>query len=675
MDQTYWAAKEGSDLASELNDRRTTFLRYLDSQGYIARWRNAMSHYYGQTDKNSSYVSSGGIQGELALVADAEYPSLLKQIHTMVTQQRITWQTKAVNTDTKSLTQTILARGILDYYLRKSGLDTYISKATETSLVVDWSWVTAEWDTTRGNPVAGQIAYVREGDIKYQSKLPSEVAYDILAPDIAEIPWAIVDEIRSKYELANQFPEFADEILAVQADKGYEAQYSLDNLSTSTLTVLKSDMIRVATFHHKPTNALPTGRYALFIPGGSVLSATPSPYDELPIVRISPAELIGRSLGFTQTSHLLGLQECINGIVSALVTNVSTFGVTSIWTGKDPDLDARQLANGMTVFESTNEPKPINFAGFPPQMLNFLEFIIKRSEAISGISSVVRGQNPGDLSGAAMALLTSQSLQFQSGLQRSFAILNERLGQLTLSHLQKFPNSQRLTAIAGSANQWMMKTWAKKDISDVVRVFVDLGNPLANTVSGRMTLGETLIKNHMISPQEYIQIIETGTLEPSLESQERQMLTLRDENEKLQSGIPVKVILIENHPQHIKSHLTVIASPETKEDDNLVKATLDHIQSHLNEWKNTPPEMLAALGIPPFPSPMMPQPGMPPGPGAPQPQGMPHPSNAPAQVQNAESPIAQAGEKVGMPSMPKVAGTNQKFQPPGGPQAMPQGVR
>lgn len=688
----YWANYEGPALASALEERRKSFQQFLVAKGFIARWRKAFGHYYGSSgDKSSMFVRPSGEQGELSVLVDAEYPSLVQHLVTMVCNQRLSFQSKAINTDTKSLTQTILANGILAYYLRKSGLETYLRRATESSLVVDWSWVTAEWETQDGKALTVDVTTgrpVMEGDVRYQHKLPTQVAYDVLVQDANDIPWIIVDELRSKYELATQFPDFKDEILARVPDRAYEAEYSLDLLNEST-SALQSDMIQVCVFHHAVTGAVPTGRYALFLPGGSVLTATASPYDELPAVRISPAEVIGRSLGFSPTNHLMSLQDVIDAIVSACVTNVTSLGINSIWAEPGHNMTVQELANGMALFESKTKPEPLNFSEFPPVVIELLKFIIGRAEAISGVNSTVRGQPPPDSSGAAMALLVSQALTFNSGLQAAFALLTERVGQLTLSHLQKFPTSKRLTAIAGQSNQWMMKEWAKDEIGLVTRVFVDVGNPLSNSVSGRMTLADSLMKIPPQDRQQYMQLLETGTLEPAMEGPERQLLMLREENERLQQGQPVKVILIENHKVHIDTHSTVLTSPDAKDDPTIVQNTLDHIQQHINAWKSAPPELLAALGIPPFPQ-MMPPPGAlppgapppgahppgPPGPMPPHPPGPPGPPPGMApKVLNAENPIAQAGAKVAGPALPKVAGTHERFQPPGGPQALPPGVR
>lgn len=103
-------------------------------------------------------------------------------------------------------------------------------------------------------------------------------------------------------------------------------------------------------------------------------------------------------------------------------------------------------------------------------------------------------------------------------------------------------------------------------------------------------------------------------------------------------GESVQAVVTENHADHIKSHMSVIASPEAKEDERVLSVTLAHIQEHLDVWQDASinnPAILLATGQQPLPppQPQMP-PGMPPaggpaGPGAPAPSGGPGPMKAP----------------------------------------------
>jgi len=162
---------------------------------------------------------------------------------------------------------------------------------------------------------------------------------------------------------------------------------------------------------------------------------------------------------------------------------------------------------------------------------------------------------------------------------------------------------------------------------------------VAQTVGGRLQFAQDLIQNGMItSPRQYLTVAETGNLDALTAPDEDINLLILEENERLSDGESVQAVVTENHADHIKSHMSVIASPEAKEDERVLSVTLAHIQEHLDVWQDASinnPAILLATGQQPLPppQPQMP-PGMPPaggpaGPGAPAPSGGPGPMKAP----------------------------------------------
>jgi hypothetical protein len=676
----YWPANpDPVKVACEAMKRVDGFYRYLEGQGTLARYRKAYSQYYGISDNKSSWqVKAAGSQGELSVLVSNEYRNLLQHLLVLVTQQRPDIQCRAANTDLDSQLQCILGNSLIEYYMRVAKLERYLRQATEISLVLDVGFLLSTWDVTKGDELAadnesGQV--LRNGDISYRALTPLDCPYDFTRRDPESHQWYIVRDYCNKFDLAAQYPEKADDILKLGHDLLREETYRFDNFYY--FEGMQSEEIPRWTLYHARTPSLPKGRMLQFLSSDIVLFDNPAgiPYRRLPIVRVTPAEMIAKCFGYSPGNDLLGLQDVIDALVSGVTTNTTTFAVSNLWCPPGHNLKVTDLGNGMNLFESKVEPKVISFASFPPELINFLEFCIKRQETLSGVNSTARGNPPSaDMSGAALALIQSMALQFQSGLQEAYTQLVEDSGQLTLNHLQDFAKSPRIAQIAGKYNQFQARSFTNQDIKDIQRVYCDQGNPMSKTVSGRMTMADTLLKNQLIhDAPTYLSVMATGRLDPMIEDPLAFQLALRQENEALQSGEQVPVIGIENHQAHINSHYGLIASPDAKKNPQLVQNVLGHIQQHMMEWRGADPALLMALHIPPFPQ-LQPPPGMmPPGapphpmPGHPQmppppPQG-PQPSPGAHQVQNATPPLMEAAQKVRPPEPPKNALTGRPWNP------------
>ena len=144
-------------------------------------------------------------------------------------------------------------------------------------------------------------------------------------------------------------------------------------------------------------------------------------------------------------------------------------------------------------------------------------------------------------------------------------------------------------------------------------------------------MAEKLFDKGSISPQEFIQVITTGSLDPVLEGENSQIELIRKENELLMDGKPVKAIVGDRHFMHAEEHMTVVNDPQLRtlaaqgDPDALaiVKAVLDHIMDHKNLSQTQDPFFAQVVKEPMAQAPPPPQ-GAPQGPG-PGPQEGPPP--------------------------------------------------
>jgi hypothetical protein len=98
------------------------------------------------------------------------------------------------------------------------------------------------------------------------------------------------------------------------------------------------------------------------------------------------------------------------------------------------------------------------------------------------------------------------------------------------------------------------------------------------------------------TPQQYLMVIETGKLEVMTDDVVNPEYVIKSENERLVSGEPVVAVFTDNHAMHIKEHAAVLADPELRFDQELVKRVDAHMQEHLNLLRTTDPQTLQMLG-------------------------------------------------------------------------------
>jgi len=79
-----------------------------------------------------------------------------------------------------------------------------------------------------------------------------------------------------------------------------------------------------------------------------------------------------------------------------------------------------------------------------------------------------------------------------------------------------------------------------------------------------------------------------------------ELLLIKSENEKMLDGVNPIVSPLDQHRLHITEHKSVLADPELRNDQAMVKNVLDHIEQHLNMLRNTDPDLLNLIGEQPL---------------------------------------------------------------------------
>lgn len=662
----YFASKEANVTASILLGKSKAFYNVLEANFYLEKLARMWRVYHGCFEVSvggGHQISFTGEQEELVSLHINHFRNLAQHIYVMITANRPVMEARAINSDYKSIAQTYLANSILEYYMREKHLEDALKTAVEMAVVLGAGFIKMEWNATAGDvyDVDENGIEIKEGEIEFTNLSPFDVVFDG-SKESHKHDWYMVRTFRNRFDLIAKYPELTDKLRAVpsKSDSGIYRMALLSNDVT--------DDIPVYEFFHNKTEAMPQGRYMLFVDTNAVLLDTPLPYRIMPIFRVAAGEILGTPYGYSPMFDVFPIQQGLDSLYSTIMTNQSAFGVQNVYVPRGADLSIDSLRGGMNIIEGNAKPEPINLTLTPPEVFKFLEMMIQASEMISGVNSVARGQPEASLkSGAALALVQSMALQFVSGLQQSYVKLIEDCGTALIQILKDYANTPKVVALVGKNNKMLLKEFTGDDLHSINRVVVDVGNPLARSVAGRVQMAEQMMQMGIIKdPTQYFQVLNTGRIDVMFEGDVSQQLLVRQENEWLSEGKSPVVSPFDMHAFHISEHRSVLDNPDIRSDQAMVQTVHDHIQSHIDALTNTDPRILQLTGQQPLPPPGMPTDVMapPPNQGAPQ-QGGPNmpPQNQGQQGNQPQGEMIINGGSGGPQALPKLPTVNPNMLP------------
>lgn len=589
-------------MVSSLELKSSQWYEMLHHHGMIDKIYKSYAAYIGAYYNTSGHeITYGGEVGEITQFAVNHYRNIAQHIIVNITSVRPSLNARSINTDYKSLVQANLAESLLDYYMREKKLEKYIYTAVEYAVALSAGYILMEWSPTSGkvveiNEELGGVP-IYEGDVTFSNLSPLDVYFDMSKESFNDMDWVVCRTFKNRYSLMAKFPHLADKISGIES-KDKKSILNRGGLFNDT------DDVPVYTFMHKRTEATPNGVYCQYLSSDCVLiESQPLPYREIPLYRVSCADILGTPMGYTPLFDLLPIQDAVNGLYSTVLTNQNAFGVQSIFVPEGSNVSHEHFSGGgMMVFEGRSAPQPINFTQTPAEVFNFIQTLERQMETISGINSVARGNpNPNMRSGTALALVQSQAIQFMSGLQGQYVRLVEDVGTSLINLLKDYAKAPRVAEIVGKSNKTYVKEFTGDDLQSINRIVVDLGNPLTKTTSGRIELAEQMLQYQIIKdPRDMLSVLNTGNLANVTEGVSNQLMLIRAENEKLLNGEKVTAIVTDFHVKHIEEHSNVLADPEARNNPDLTAETLAHIQDHINLLRTTDPQLLMLLGQQPL---------------------------------------------------------------------------
>lgn len=650
---TYFAAKEGTETASVLMAKSKSFYNVLEANSYLEKLSRMWRAYHGNFNTSiggSHQISFTGEQDELVRLHVNHFRNLAQHIYVMITANRPVMEARAINSDYKSMAQTYLANGILDYYMREKHLEDALKMAVEMAVVMGAGFIKMEWNATAGEiyDIDENGIEIKEGEIEFTNLSPFDVVFDGTRESHKQ-DWYLIRTFKNRFDLMAKFPELTDKIKGIPS-KSDASVYRMALMSNDD-----TDDVPVYEFFHRKTEALPEGRYLYFVTPEAVMMDTPLPYRVMPIFRVSAGEILGTPYGYSPMFDVFPLQQSIDSLYSTIMTNNNAFGVQNLFVQRGADLSVDSLNGGMNIIEGNSRPEPIQLTATAPETFKFLEMLIQAGETLSGVNSVARGQPEASLkSGTALALVQSMALQFVSGLQQSYVQLIEDSGTAVIQILKDYANTPKVVALVGKNQKMLLKEFTGDDLNSINRVVVDVGNPLARTTAGRVQMAQEMMQMGIIKdPTQYIQVMNTGRIDVMFEGDVSQQLLVRQENEWLSEGKNPPVSPFDIHAFHVQEHRAVLDNPDLRMNTEITKIVHDHIQEHIDKLTFTDPRVLQLTGQQPLPPPGSPPMEQAPqqGQGGGQPKAKPPGADQPQEVM-----VGPDGQPMPLPGLPEVSG-------------------
>lgn len=626
---TYWAAAQIEEIADAVMDKYNEWKQYGHRSGYFNRMLSSYRAYYGLDSNGTLHVQRN--DRDIAEIKVAHLKSLIKRLHIMITENKLAFQPRAHNSDSKSQIESDLARGIVEYYGDEKNLNGILSQAVLGALVQLEKWVYCPWSLSEGYEltVDGE-AIVKSGDQVFELLDAFDVGRAISG---AKSPWITIRKRVNKWDEAAMHPEFADVIIAADAaPDDYDLPIAQDSIRGVEL--VDEDACWKYIFLHSRTPSMPKGRQVEII-GDQVLSDSELRYAELPAFRLTAGDVLSTIFADSPIIDLVPLQEALDAISSSTLTNNLNNANQLIWSA-DPNLTTRRMGDGQTLVTSASPPQALNLTGSAAENVNLIQSLVQNMQLLSGVNDVARG-NPGDSlkSGTSLAVVLAQAIQYVSDLQKNYARLAGDVASMLIANIQRFATEDMTAYIVGASRKGEVKTFKAHDVMNIKRIAVDLGNPLVQSFAGRNELvAQWQQYGLMKDPKAIINFLRTGQLDSETENPFSDSIRARECCEMLRQGQVPLALLTDNHAELIVAAKGIMSGEEARTNPAVVNAFTAFVQQHIDLMRQVPPDLAAVLSGQPLPQPV--QPGQPPNPTLPTVDGarMPNtPPGTPPQVQ------------------------------------------
>lgn len=598
----YWVNDEPEVTAAEALERfRNHFLR-LRSVGLYPLIERACRRYYGYGHVGRSHsMMPGGDRGELTTLYVNELRNVSTHLLNIVTGQKVSYFASPKYDTLRSREQAAVVSKLLQGVVGSKSLDTVFARAAEYALVTTEGYVRVDWDVKQGEDtgVAEDGRVLKEGDVSVKAYSIMNTACERVQGE--EPRWYIFRDFKNKHDLAATYPQFASEIMSGSATS---VPSNWDVFSSKVFNgsifgeAIDDDCIPVFTFLHAKTPATPDGREMMFLTDGTVITHGDLPFYSVPAYRMTPSEVVDSPYSYSPVFDVLGPQDAYNSLLSTVLSNQMAFGVQHIVAQRGSGVQSTKLANGLNLLlYDISKPEPLALVQSPPEIFTSINMYKQIIGSNMGISPISRGEIPEKLSGTAMALADSKSMQYLSYFQRRYSELVKGVGHCIKDVYASRITPGRMLTVMGPKGAYMLRNFNGDEFEGVGGVELEIVNPYSSSVAGRYDMAQQVAQMGLIkNAEDYFEILATGKLTPIESGPVTEEMNIQSENELLMAGQNPPVVATDNDILHIQHHKSVLDHPEARHDMARAKAVTDHIMQHIVSMSTKLPLLSMALG-------------------------------------------------------------------------------
>ncbi len=613
----YWFAKDDpKEVIKEFGSYEEGNMVWSSNPCVQAWIRNYVAYYSCVLDPNSwdtSLVYTGE-QGELIKMVIPEARSLIRQLTSIITKQKLAFKCITESSTTDSVNAIRLADAVASDIVKTQDLDQKGDYFVEQALVSGLGYLYPHWRTDLGAPYAydpDQDMIMYQGMVKVDTKTVYDVYYDFSIEDFKDVPWVRIRTIKNRWDMIAQHPDLRDAIMAVpsiRTDRGaFRSQY---------YTVGEDDLIYVYDLYHKITPALTSGRMMFYSDENTIYFDGPNHYKTIPLVVLKPESVAGTGFGMPKFSELLPAQEMFDTMFSSVCTNNAAFAVQNIAAPRGANISAQDI-QGMNWFSFTpmpgveggGMPKAIQLTQSSPETYKLIDYLDKYMERLSMINGALRGEPPaGVTSGTAIATLATNALEFINSAAKAYRYGMRECMMHCFNAMVVFAKADQWAKVTGKNNTTVFKKYSGKDLESVRDIEMTEVNPIMQTVAGRLDLAEKMLQSGLVkNTQDYIKILDGQPVNTMYENEQSSNDLIMQENEALLEGKPVVIAPTDDDAMHVYKHGMLLNNEEVRMKSDKIANIMDHILEHSNAAKNKDPFLEAMLRTG-----KMPQGGMPP---------------------------------------------------------------
>lgn len=616
----YWMAKEAKKVISALSDYDDNLLSVGRNPFYDMWYRNSYAYYSTVLDAQSisSSLNFQGEQGELVKMSVPEARSLIQDVLTLSTKQKLNFRAIMKRDGSKYIDATRKANALLDAKSRNGELNRVGRDALENGLLLGTGFLGNFWRFDRGPQLAenekGGVVHAGESEIV--SLHPADIVMDYRIENFEDQPWVRVRFKRNRYDLLAMYPELEKAIMALPSC------HQVDQVSREEFQLVgEDDQVYEYCVIHKQTPALPFGRFLCYSSVDAVYYDDDSIYPlGIPIVPIIPEPVKGYGLGYPLLSSLLPAQEMLDHEFSVTATNHSALGLRNVLTPSNSGLDVARL-DGMSLI--TYKPQDIPGGGKPELLRfdaphnDFYEFSDRLQgsmQRMSKLNDAVRGEIAASASGVAIATLTTNALEFLSNYSGSLYSGLEKILFYDVALNRRMVKDQRTInyGVGSQTSQMAELKWSGSDLDAVQGIGIVAVNPMMQTIAGRVDIADKMIDKQLVTDvKEYFAILDGAPPERMWENELSEDDLLASIKEALLAGQVPPILSTDDHPRMIRYALSLLNDMEVRMEGQVTQTVLQFVQECFQQAMQANPVLLAMArtGKMPQMPPQMPPPG------------------------------------------------------------------